>query len=223
MNVPRDRIEARLGLTGPPLHEIRDTPPQIPDHELVRRIGRGAYGEVWLARNALGTWRAVKIVYRDHFKDARPYECEFAGTPALPPLCMGLRPVERARFGPDGQFIVARCDDNFVRVWDAVHGETLTPALSHRDTVRDVFVTAHQRLVSVQNSGEVRVWNLVEEPGPAADLATLARLVVGRAFGPEEPAAHDRAQELADGLRALRARRPDCALSSGTPSPRPSR
>ena len=31
----------------------------IPDHELIRCVGRGAYGEVWLARHArLGTLRA---------------------------------------------------------------------------------------------------------------------------------------------------------------------
>ena len=42
----------KLGLTGPPLQTVRDSPPTIPDHELVRRIGQGAYGEVWLARNA---------------------------------------------------------------------------------------------------------------------------------------------------------------------------
>src|SRR5213592_3220598 len=28
--------------------------PQIPDYELVRCIGRGSYGDVWLARNVLG-------------------------------------------------------------------------------------------------------------------------------------------------------------------------
>jgi WD40 repeat protein len=86
MSTPRDRIEAKLGLTGPPLSHLRDDPPRIPDHELIRRIGRGAYGEVWLARNALGTLRAVKIVYRDNFKDARPYEREFAGIRRFEPL-----------------------------------------------------------------------------------------------------------------------------------------
>lgn len=86
MSTPRDRIEAKLGLAGPPLRPVRDAPPRVPDHELVRRIGQGSYGEVWLARNALGTWRAVKIVYRDNFKDARPYEREFAGIRRFEPL-----------------------------------------------------------------------------------------------------------------------------------------
>lgn len=86
MSTPRDRIEAKLGLTGPPLERLRESPPAIPDHELVRRIGQGAYGEVWLARNALGTWRAVKVVYRDSFQDERPYEREFAGIRRFEPL-----------------------------------------------------------------------------------------------------------------------------------------
>ncbi|MCL4788016.1 MAG: hypothetical protein KJ070_14685 [Verrucomicrobia bacterium] len=86
MSNPRDKIEAKLGLSGPPLQTVRDAPPRVPDHELIRRIGQGAYGEVWLARNALGTWRAVKIVYRDNFKDARPYEREFAGIRRFEPL-----------------------------------------------------------------------------------------------------------------------------------------
>jgi len=38
------------------------SPPAVPDHELLRPIGSGSSGQVWLARNALGTYRAVKIV-----------------------------------------------------------------------------------------------------------------------------------------------------------------
>jgi hypothetical protein len=43
---------------------------QIP--ELIRKIGGRSYGEVSLASNALGTWRAVKIVYRHNFPHDRP-------------------------------------------------------------------------------------------------------------------------------------------------------
>ena len=53
---------------------MNDSPstPVIPDHHLIRRIGEGAYGEIWLARNVIGTYRAVKIIYRRTFKDDRP-------------------------------------------------------------------------------------------------------------------------------------------------------
>src|SRR6059036_654908 len=55
------------------------TPADIRDHELIRRIGQGSYGEVWLARNVMGTYRAVKIVFRQTFERERPYEREFGG------------------------------------------------------------------------------------------------------------------------------------------------
>ena len=45
----------------------------IPDHELLRHIGRGSYGEVWLARNVIGAYRAVKIVARARFEEEGPY------------------------------------------------------------------------------------------------------------------------------------------------------
>src|SRR5450631_1381081 len=54
--------------------------PSVPDYELLRRIGRGAYGEVWLARSqATGALRAAKIVWRHTFEDGRPFQREFAG------------------------------------------------------------------------------------------------------------------------------------------------
>jgi serine/threonine protein kinase len=60
--------------------------PQIPDHKLLRCIGRGAYGEVWLARSVMGTYRAVKIVWRRSFDTDRPFEREFAGIQKFEPI-----------------------------------------------------------------------------------------------------------------------------------------
>jgi len=72
-------------MPGPQFSE-RSAPPLIPDHELLRRVGSGAYGEVWLARTVLSEWRAVKIIHRSEFDDDRPYEREFAGIRKFEPI-----------------------------------------------------------------------------------------------------------------------------------------
>jgi CHASE2 domain-containing sensor protein len=60
--------------------------PVISDHELLRCIGGGAYGKVWLARDLIGSFHAVKVVYRDNFKDSRPLEREFNGLKKFTPI-----------------------------------------------------------------------------------------------------------------------------------------
>src|ERR1044071_7392520 len=60
--------------------------PLIPDHTLLKQIGKGAYGEVWMARNIMGAWRAVKIVYRNSFGSSRPFEREFQGIQKFEPV-----------------------------------------------------------------------------------------------------------------------------------------
>lgn len=61
-------------------------PPVVPDHELLRCIGRGSYGEVWLARNIMGAYRAIKVVYRATFDSERPYDREFEGLRKFEPI-----------------------------------------------------------------------------------------------------------------------------------------
>src|SRR6266566_5650934 len=58
----------------------------VPDHELIQCIGRGSYGEVWLARNLMGIYRAVKVVYRKNFGRQRPFERELAGIKKFEPI-----------------------------------------------------------------------------------------------------------------------------------------
>ena len=73
-------------IVSTPAAAEKPTLPAIPDHRLLRCIGRGSYGEVWLARNVMGTYRAVKVVYRANFQNDRPYEREFDGIQKFEPV-----------------------------------------------------------------------------------------------------------------------------------------
>ncbi len=61
----------------------------IADHQLMRCVGEGAYGQVWLARNVIGTYTAIKLVYRSKFKDEVPFEREFQGLKRFMPVSRG--------------------------------------------------------------------------------------------------------------------------------------
>src|SRR5436190_10091061 len=66
--------------------DTQDTRPSVPDHELIRLIGRGSYGQVWLAKNAVGTLRAIKVVYRATFEKEEHFEREFKGLQKFEPI-----------------------------------------------------------------------------------------------------------------------------------------
>ena len=53
--------------------------PELPGLTLLRQIGAGTFGEVWMAREQDETLRAVKLVQRDRFKEGHPYEREWRG------------------------------------------------------------------------------------------------------------------------------------------------
>ena len=71
---------------SPPEPSVSAKIPVIPDHEVLRVIGRGAYGEIWLARSLTGAWRAVKVVYRVTFESERAFQREFQGMSAFEPI-----------------------------------------------------------------------------------------------------------------------------------------
>ncbi len=75
-----------LPLPAVPHGDARERP-VVPDHEVLRRIGRGSYGEIWLARAlATGAWRAIKIVWRENFDSERSFRREFEGMMAFEPI-----------------------------------------------------------------------------------------------------------------------------------------
>jgi CHASE2 domain-containing sensor protein len=87
--------------TGPGL-------PPIPNHRLLRRIGQGAYGEVWIAQDQIGTYHAVKIVYQRSFDHPAPYEREFKGIQRFTPISRShpgfVHILHVGRNDPEGYF-----------------------------------------------------------------------------------------------------------------------
>lgn len=70
--------------------------PEIRDHETLRLIGRGAYGEVWMARSVTGALRAVKVVWREDYDQADSFEREFEAIKRYEPISRrhaGLVPI----------------------------------------------------------------------------------------------------------------------------------
>src|SRR4029077_19302291 len=68
---PQNCFASAACVKSPIPDEVTAQIPIIPDHELLRVIGRGAYGEIWLARTVTGAFRAVKILYRSTSEDER--------------------------------------------------------------------------------------------------------------------------------------------------------
>jgi CHASE2 domain-containing sensor protein len=60
----------------------------VPDYEIIEPpFGEGAYGKVWLARNAVGQWQAFKSIYLAKFNNnAGPYDREFNGIKRYKPI-----------------------------------------------------------------------------------------------------------------------------------------
>lgn len=121
--------------------ELPLPPPRIPDHELIRPIGRGAYGEVWIARSVTGAYRAVKIVRRSSFDHARPFEREFEGI-------QKFEPISRTHDSQVDILHVGRGEDYFYYVMeladDQATGGQINPDNYHPRTLKsDLLFHGH--------------------------------------------------------------------------------
>ncbi|HEX5176918.1 MAG TPA: hypothetical protein VFV83_07815, partial [Chthoniobacteraceae bacterium] len=81
-----ERFGKQVILAAMPLVPTDRVPPHVPNHEMLRVIGRGAYGQIWLARSVTGTLRAIKIVDRRTFESEKAFQREFEGMARFEPI-----------------------------------------------------------------------------------------------------------------------------------------
>jgi CHASE2 domain-containing sensor protein/class 3 adenylate cyclase len=77
-DIPPEEAETQTITSLPTERETSDVP-EVPEYDLFTpHFGEGGFGKVWLAKNAVGQWQAVKAVYLSKFdNNPRPYESEF--------------------------------------------------------------------------------------------------------------------------------------------------
>lgn len=110
--------------------------------EILRQIGGGSYGEIWMARSVTDTLRAVKVVYRGDFDDAKTFEREFEGILKYEPLASGhpglvdLLHVGRGRNGEEEfYYYVMELGDDVER-GSAIHPADYEPRTLRSDMLR---------------------------------------------------------------------------------------
>jgi len=90
-SLPRRPRAVPATALGDTVVAVGDTQPYVeipytPDYQRVCKLGQGGFGEVWLVRNAIGQWQALKVVYREKFDEDRHYNYEFDGITKYKPV-----------------------------------------------------------------------------------------------------------------------------------------
>jgi formylglycine-generating enzyme required for sulfatase activity/serine/threonine protein kinase len=123
--------------------------PIIPDHEVLRVIGRGAYGEIWLARSLTGALRAVKVVHRSTFESERAFKREFEGMSSF-------EPISRAHAGFVDILHVGRSSHYLYYIMeladDHLTGHEIDP-LNYAPRTLKSELERHQRLPAAESIG----------------------------------------------------------------------
>lgn len=108
----------------PPTRTPAEELPDAPDYELFDPpFGEGAYGKVWVVRNAVNQWQALKVVYLSKFGNNKdPFDREFNGISRYKPISdrhPGLLRVDFVTRRREGYFYyVMELGDALVPGWE---------------------------------------------------------------------------------------------------------
>jgi CHASE2 domain-containing sensor protein len=108
----------------PPVKTPAEELPNAPDYELFDPpFGEGAYGKVWIVRNAIGQWQALKVIYLSKFdNNTDPFDREFNGISRYKPISdkhPGLLRVDFVTRKREGYFYyVMELGDALVSGWE---------------------------------------------------------------------------------------------------------
>jgi hypothetical protein len=104
--------------------------PRVRDYELLRVVGAGSFGEVWLARSMAGAFRAIKIISQNPSADDRTLEREFAGLKRFEPISHRhpgwVRILHVVKNDQEGFYYVMEAADDCIRGQEIV-GEDYAP------------------------------------------------------------------------------------------------
>jgi serine/threonine protein kinase len=181
---------------------VETSVPLIPDHELIRLIGRGSSGDVWLGRNVLGGYRAIKVVYEKNFRSRRPFEREFKGIQKFEPISRlhdGLVDVLQVGRNPGAGYfycVMELADD--VAAGQEINPDTYTARTLAHDVARyhslpigeciRLTIDIAQALAFVHKQGlihrDVKPSNIVFVHGlpKLADIGLVAELSEARSY-----------------------------------------
>ena len=118
----------------------------IPDHKIIRCIGEGAFGRVWLAVNTLGAYRAVKTIERSKFQSSKKgFEIEWEGIKKYAEISLSQPRMVAI-------FHVGRADDDSYFYYimelgdDIAQGRNIQPAVYQPHTLEAQIFSLRKRL-----------------------------------------------------------------------------
>ncbi|ETO12138.1 hypothetical protein RFI_25237, partial [Reticulomyxa filosa] len=72
-----------------------------------------------------------------------------------------FKEVVRARFSPNGLFIISCSSDGTIRIWDSITGNQLKILQGHTNWVRDVRISPDgQTIISCSDDKTIRLWDI---------------------------------------------------------------